>query len=159
MKKYKLKADQPVHIFNVKIDGFTDEINEKPYRRIAISSDSTLYDLAEAVIDSWGFFFDHAFGFYDNFKRIQDSNEGYELFKDIGEDSKFPGVEKTKLDGVFTKPGKSMLFLFDYGDEWRFILKCVGIELPDSIKKYPCVLKKDGPSPEQYPDYCDSEIE
>jgi len=40
-----------------------------PYRTIAIPESYSLYDLAEKIIESYDFDFDHAFGFYDNIKR------------------------------------------------------------------------------------------
>ena len=40
------------------------------YRVLAVPEEFTLYDLAEAIVDSFGFDFDHAFGFYNNIKEM-----------------------------------------------------------------------------------------
>jgi hypothetical protein len=43
-----------------------------------------------------------------------------------------------------------MLFLFDYGDEWHFIVELKGIELPKEGEKYPLVVESVGGVPLQY---------
>lgn len=43
----------------------------------------TKFSLAESIVDSFNFYFDHCFGFYDNIERWIKSEEGYELFADI----------------------------------------------------------------------------
>jgi len=73
------------------------------------------------------FDFDHAYGFYSKLTgRYHDSPEKYELFADIeGADSDADSVQETAVSKAFTKAGKKMLFLFDYGDEWRFTVELV----------------------------------
>jgi len=78
----------------------------------------------------------------------------------VGEECK-PGtksVKKTKLREAFFED-KKMLFLFDYGDEWKFIVELVREEKSAfaANKKYPLLLQKIGSSPEQYPDEEDGE--
>lgn len=43
-----------------------------------------------------------------------------------------------------------MLFLFDYGDGWEFIVHLKEIKAPDKVL-YPRMVKKKGQAPEQYP--------
>jgi pRiA4b ORF-3-like protein len=86
-----------------------------------------LYSLVEATKYSFDFDFDHAFEFYHSIERFNDSVEVYELFAEIGEESKFKG-EKTKVKQAFDKLAKKMLFIFDYGDEWHFIVELEGTE-------------------------------
>lgn len=40
--------------------------DKKTYRDIELPGDTSLEDLAEAIIDSFKFCFDHCFGFYSN---------------------------------------------------------------------------------------------
>lgn len=119
-----------------------------PYRVIAIRPDASLYQLAEAIIDSFDFDFDHCFGFFAG-PAWHQSNEGYELFSDVGEESRFPGVKQIKAESVFNDIGKKMIFLFDYGDEWLFDVELTSIRLDESKAK-PYVVKSVGPSPKQY---------
>jgi hypothetical protein len=104
-------------------------------------------------LESFNFDFDHAFGFFNNLKNIYDSNEGYELFKDIGEDTEFGSVKKTKVGKAFNFPGKKMCFMFDYGDDWRFIVEYKNDENATNIKSFPKLIESKGKAPEQYPEY------
>lgn len=127
-----------------------------PWREIAIAGNSSLYKFAEQIVKSFDFNFDHCFGFFDNTETIftRDSKEYYELFTDIPdvEPTGAGSVEKTKISQVWRKAGDKMLFLFDYGDDWRFLAELKTISGADSGKKYPIILEKWGESPEQYPE-------
>jgi len=72
------------------------------------------------------------------------------LFADIGESSNFPGVKKTRLSKVFNELKTKMLFLFDYGDEWYFIVQLVKITDFDKDIKYPYIVESSGDAPAQY---------
>lgn len=115
----------------------------------------TLEDLAESIIRSVYFDMDHCFGFYSNLKRVRPSDEEYTLFADIGEEvsAHDKGVRTTLLTDVF-KPKKQMLFFFDYGADWRFLVTCETIEDTKSMFRRPKILSPTGMPPEQYPD-CD----
>lgn len=121
-----------------------------PYRILAIPNGSTLHSLAEVIVDSFNFDFDHAFGFYDNIKRWTEAEEGYEVFADMGEGSEFKGVKIARVNKVFNRIKKRMLFLFDCGDEWHFIVELKGIESPNDEAKYPFVVESVGEAPLQY---------
>jgi hypothetical protein len=47
--------------------------------------------------------------------------------------------------------GKTMLFLFDYGDEWRFKVELIGLGRKEPGAVYPRVVKQVGEAPPQYP--------
>ncbi len=117
-------------------------------------SNHTLEDLAESIISSVYFDMDHCYGFYSNLKNVMPSDEEYTLFADIGEDAEDHdrGVQTTLITEVF-KPKKQLLFLFDYGDDWRFLVTCVSIEETKSMFRCPKILNATGTLPEQYPDY------
>ncbi|WP_213075151.1 hypothetical protein QQE94_00580 [Fervidobacterium pennivorans subsp. shakshaketiis] len=63
------------------------------------------------------------------------------------------GVKNTKVSQVFEKPRQRMLFLFDYGDQWHFIVELKKIVEPEQNIKYPAILETFGEAPEQYPEY------
>jgi hypothetical protein len=46
-----------------------------------------------------------------------------------------------------------MLFLFDYGDNWEFLLTCNSIVEPEPGVAYPRITGGNGETPEQYPPY------
>jgi hypothetical protein len=92
------------------------------YRDIEIARSDSLYDLAEGIVQAFGFDFDHAFGFYTGLTRktMMQVQPRYELFADMGESTDAQSVKKTSVARAFPKVGRKMMFLFDYGDEWLF---------------------------------------
>lgn len=129
--------------------------NKKISRGIEIKENANLYKLAEAIIGAYDFDFDHAFGFFSDIKEYCfDSERKYELFADMKDEGIEPtgakSVEKTKIGEVWKNIGDKMLFLFDYGDNWLFVVELTGFSVADSKEKYPRVTKKVGPAPEQY---------
>jgi hypothetical protein len=145
----KLKT---VHIFKVTLqEGRCEPLKPKPSRTLAIRSNDTLYDLAEAIIPAFGFDLDHCFGFYNNLRNYMNSTESYSLFTDMDDCEDDGGsVEQTEIKDVFTLK-KKMVFLFDYGDDWIFHITCTAIQDAEKGKRYPHILKSVGDAPEQYP--------
>jgi hypothetical protein len=138
-----------------KIFTFKISVSPKIYRTVEIAGDCSLFELAEVIIDSVNFEMDHAFGFYNNYKDIYESSEMYELLKDMPDGEACPGakgVKKQKVCDTF-EPKKKMAFLFDYGDDWIFLVECKQITEPLPKTKYPRVIEKIGEAPEQYADY------
>ena len=134
------------------------------WREIEVPGTSKLYSLAAGIVAAFGFDFDHAFGFYDNLTGYySESAVKYELFADMGDEVEATGppeaksVKKTKTAEAFTEPGQKMQFLFDYGDEWRFLIELLRVGKKTKGKRYPLVLKKVGQAPEQYPDWDEDE--
>ncbi|MBL7198267.1 MAG: hypothetical protein ISS47_09235 [Candidatus Omnitrophica bacterium] len=152
--KGKIKAKDNVYVFDIWIDN--PEIFCKVLRTIGISEKKNLYNFAKAITQAFGFHFDHPFGFYDNLNNLYNSKIGYELFVDIGEEplrQGFKGVKKTKILEVFRRAGDKMLFLFDYGDEWHFIVKLKEMRKILTREPLPVLLESIGKAPMQYPSY------
>lgn len=137
-------------LFKVTWSDWNGAVRGRPFRKIVLNSGSSLYDLAAASLDSFQFDLDHAFAFYDNIKNWTRSEEGYELFADMGEKEKFPGVKKAKITKVFDTPKKKMLLLFDYGDEWHFIVQYLGNAEVKPGQALPFVSESSGKAPDQY---------
>jgi hypothetical protein len=127
------------------------------YREIEIASDKKLVDLAKAIVRAFDFQFDHAFGFYSKLTDpdVMRAQPKYELFADMGERDNSGSVKRTRVAEAFPEVGHTMLFLFDYGDDWRFIVEVIGRGEKEPKVRYPRVLKRAGASPEQYPDWDD----
>lgn len=156
MRQRTAKPEERIFIFKVIQSNSEGMIREFPCRVLAVPEKFTLYGFAEAITESFGFFFDHSFGFYSNMKRYYDSREGYELFNDdletrwIDDERKFPGVKKTPVNRAFKEIGKKMLFLFDYGDEWHFRVELKSIEPARRGKPYPVCIQSVGEARSQY---------
>jgi len=134
----------------------------KVYRDIEVDAGASLYDLAEAIVASFDFAFDHAFGFYSGKteQTLMRAHPKYELFVDLGEGTDGAlSVERTKVATAFPKVGHAMTFYFDYGDDWRF-----PVELRATGEKvcgihYPRIVASHGKAPPQYPDPDDDDYE
>lgn len=132
--------------------------NKEIIREIEVVENMNLYKLAEAIIVAYDFNFDHAFGFYSSMKDDYFKSERiYELFADLKEGGIEPtgagSVEKTKIGEVWKKVGDKMMFLFDYGDGWQFVVEFLGFGEKQPKIKYPRLVISKGIAPEQYPDY------
>ena len=149
------------HIFRISM--IDDCEGTDCWRNIEIPGTYSLYSFAEAIVTAFDFNFDHAFGFSDDLTRnFYGSLERYELFADMEEadlytemngEPKAKSVKKTKIGKVFAEPGQKMQFMFDYGDEWRFLVELTGFGERTKGKAYPLVLDMGGDCPEQYPDW------
>jgi hypothetical protein len=131
------------------------EHDKAVYRDIEIQGAKSLYGLAEAIVAAFGFDFDHAFGFYTGLtpSGMTRENPKYELFADMGEaEPGVAGVKKTKISQAFPTVGHTMVFLFDYGDEWRFRVSLKGTGAKIAGTRYPRVVAAHGDAPPQYPD-------
>jgi len=64
-----------------------------------------------------------------------------------------PGdVRTTILESLGLKPKQEFMYLFDYGDEWRFKVRVHAInENADPEAEYPRLVESVGEAPEQYP--------
>ena len=127
-------------------------LRPKLYRDIEIESTDSLHTLAEAITRAFGFDFDHAFGFFSRLTgRVFASPIRYELFADDAIGGASRSVRNTAVGDAFPRLGSKMLFLFDYGDEWRFRVEVVGRGGTAAGTAYPRVVASVGKAPEQYP--------
>lgn len=170
MKKKKATKKDKEFVFKITLDldspmMWSGKINPKirkskkaVWREVVMLSNQTLYGFAESIIDILDFSFDHCFGFFSNLseRSMHDSKEIYELFTDLKDEGveytpNAKGVKKVKISQVFKQIGKKMLFYFDYGDSWSFLVELKEIKTSDLKKTYPYLLASQGKNPEQYP--------
>jgi len=169
--KKKRKTEKPYvegkpalwyYTFNVWLhNDYPPTKTKRVIRKIQIAGTKSLYNFAKVITQAFDFYFDHCFGFYSDFKRYHDSEKAYELFYDLDDvESPLPhvkSVKRTKIQQVFKHPGDKMLFLFDYGDGWRFVVELEDIKQAEEWDLKPVVLESVGKAPEQYPPCEDEE--
>jgi len=108
------------------------------YRHIQISESATLYRLSSAILDSVNFDNDHLHSFFMS-NRFWDGDNEY-ASPDGGDPEGARGYsDKVKLSKFRLCKGDKFLYLFDYGDEWRFQIKV--LRVLDEPTKSPVVLK------------------
>lgn len=162
-----MKKISDIMIFEVTMNDYLDRAIHNPSRILAIQDNSTLNEFAKQIVKSFNFDFDHCFGFYNLIHRstYSESTEMYELFAEMSDDKKFQellgkknkgirkGVYRVQTKTAFNIVGKKMLFIFDYGDNWHFIVQLKEIAKAKPNRKYPYIVKKTGRSPIQYKSY------
>ena len=111
------------------------------YRHIQISESATLYRLSSAILGSVDFDNDHLHSFFMS-NRFWDGDNEY-ASPDGGDPDGVRGYsDKVKLLKFRLCKGDKFLYLFDYGDEWRFLIKV--LRVIDEPTESPVVLKSVG---------------
>jgi len=132
-----------VHVFRVSLG--------QVWRQIAVAGAMTLDDLAAAILGAFRFDRDHlyCFLFRDPFGLSISVNAPY---MDEGH-----WTDKTLVGKVPLEAGQAMLFVFDFGDDWRFTVTLEEVRAPDPRLTKPEVLDGKGEAPEQYPTWDEDE--
>jgi Plasmid pRiA4b ORF-3-like protein len=142
-------AGTDTFIFRAALQG-----NASIYRDIELDPAKSLYALAEAIVSAFNFDFDHAFGFYTGLTpaKMHKTFPKYELFADMGDaDPRVLGVKKIKMSQAFPEVEHTILFLFDYGDEWLFRVTLRTVGKRSGKTRYPRIVATSGEAPAQYP--------
>jgi hypothetical protein len=110
------------------------------YRHIQISESATLFDLSSAILDSVGFYNDHLHSFFmDN--RAWSEDAAYSC-----PNSELDGAcgftDQVRLSKFHLVKGDKFLYIFDYGDDWRFHIRV--LRVIDKPTRTPLVLKSVG---------------
>lgn len=127
---------------------------KKVIRKIQIPGSKSLYNFSRVITQAFGFQFDHCFGFYDNLKDSMNCKKAFELFVDIGEEPTrgvVKGVKKVKISQAFKLISEKLIFLFDYGDGWRFNVELKEMRKAGKSDLKPVILESIGKAPLQYP--------
>ncbi len=157
----EMKSGQEVYWLRVTLEQLDQQGRvTKIHRDIHVRPHHSLYQLAKAIlVKGFGFYFDHPFGFYEDFGGPY-KGKSYELFAEMEDcqpiNPNAQGVSNVAVQDAFL-PEDKMLFLFDYGDEWRFLVHCKGIVPATPGARYPQIVASKGQAPEQYPSEEDDE--
>ena len=112
------------------------------YRHIQISEGATLLKLSSAILNAFEFFDDHLHSFFMS-NRAWDQDSEYACpGGDLEEDGVCGSSDKVKLSKFRLCKGAKFLYIFDYGDEWRFQIKV--LRIVNGPTKAPIVLKSVG---------------
>jgi len=112
------------------------------YRHIQISEGATLLKLSSAILNAFDFVDDHLHSFFMN-NRAWDQDAEYACRGgDLDEDGVRGSSDKVKLSKFRLGKGDKFLYLFDYGDEWRFQIKV--LRVIEEATKTPFVIKSVG---------------
>ena len=117
-------------------------------RLIAINGDSSLDDLHEYIQDLFEFDNDHLYGFFLNNVPYSHVDSYYSPYD---EQENHADKKLIYLCNFFI--GMKFLYIFDFGDDWRFQLQVKDIrnKMLDE-DSFPYLISQRGKPPEQYPD-------
>jgi len=116
------------------------------WRRIAISSEMTLWDLSQLILRSVDFDADHL----DRFSYKNRLGKTVKISHPYLEES--PNTEEVKIGDLPLEVGSMVEYLFDFGDCWEFQLQLEEIR-SDVRPDYGEVVASHGEAPPQYPDW------
>ena len=117
------------------------------WRRIAVASELTLWDLSRLILQSVDFDSDHL----DMFSYKNQLGQTVRVLHPYMDES--PATDEVKIADLPWEIGSLMEYLFDFGDNWEFQLQLEEINVDDLRPDYGEVIASKGKAPEQYPDW------
>jgi hypothetical protein len=131
------------HLFKASLSGWRGD--PRIWRRIAAPADTSLDDLAWAILKAFKFDDDHMYDF--QYRDRRGRNRTY--WHPYGEERPF--TTEITLAETELPIKDAMRFTFDYGDNWQFTVCLEAVEEGSSSLKKPKVVESAGKAPEQYP--------
>jgi hypothetical protein len=110
------------------------------YRHIQISENATLFMLHDIINNAFDFDDDHMHAFFMN-NRAWDDREVY-MCPSGDLDNAKDYTDHVKLSELHLEKGDKFLYIFDFGDEWRFQIKI--LRVINEQTKSPVMLKSIG---------------
>ena len=129
-----------VHVFKVSLwSGL--------WRRIAMPGALPLEDLAETIIGTFEFTYDHLYRFSYRNRFGVETHINHPYMDDS------PWASVVRVGDVPLQEGQSMTYLYDFGDRWEFEVTLERVDPRDLAMKEPAILDARGEAPEQYPSW------
>jgi hypothetical protein len=117
------------------------------YRHIQIKESATLFELHQTIMTTFNFDNDHMHAFFMN-NRAWDESAQY-ICPEGDWIGKGGYSDKAKLSKFHLVKGDKFLYIFDFGDDWRFQIKV--LRVIDGSTPAPMILKRVG-DVDQYED-------
>jgi hypothetical protein len=114
------------------------------WRRIAIPAQRYLDDLSDSILHAFEFDSDHLYKFdYPN--RFGSITSAYHPDMDEA-----PVTTEVRIGDVPLRPGTSMVYVFDFGDNWQFDVELERIDPVDLAMRQATLVDSHGEAPRQY---------
>ncbi|UZW13472.1 hypothetical protein OSC52_16750 [Clostridium pasteurianum] len=128
---------------------FKISLGRNNWAKIKLSSQHSLEDLHNSIQEAFDFDNDHMYAFFMDGKAW--SNNKFTC----SYDEEGPYVDEVKIGELNIYEKQDFLYIFDYGDDWRFNVKVFKIEEEDKITLLkPQIIEIKG-KVDQYPDFDD----
>jgi hypothetical protein len=135
-----------IYIFKVALD-------KNLWRRIAIPAELTLLALSNAILAAYDFDHDHLYEFIYA-TRFGTQEKVHHAFMEES-----PSVDEVEIGDLLLVVGDSMVYHYDFGDDWHFQITLERIDPPDPSQPTAKIIEEKGKAPEQYPSYEEEEEE
>ncbi|MDC3413891.1 IS1096 element passenger TnpR family protein [Terrihalobacillus insolitus] len=124
---------------------FKVAFSQNVWRSVVLSANHTMEDLHNIIIEAYQFDNDHLYAFFMDGKRWSEDCIVSPL-----DDSDHPNSAEVKIGSVGMRSGQQFMYMFDYGDEWTFMVTIMDIQEgePEPVKPFIKAVK--GEAPEQY---------
>ena len=116
-----------------------------PWRRIAISAESSLDELAKCIIGAFDFDGDHLYAF----QFIERDGQKLTVEHPRVGDAELH-TDEIAIGCLPLQVGESMPFQYDFGADWRFKVKLENIAPADPDKSLPIIVESHGEAPAEY---------
>jgi hypothetical protein len=123
---------------------------EPVVRTIAVRDDQTLEQLHEAIRIAFGWADPHMYAFWMGGTWWDRDGLRYQTPFELDPDDERVRSGRTALSELALRKGKKIAYLFDFGDEWRLLLKVVD-HWEAGDETYPTLVDATGTPPPQYP--------
>lgn len=139
-----------VYVFKVKL-GY----DKRVWCKIEILGSQNLHDLSLEIVGAFGLLDFHLYSFFMS-GRAWDASTEYvtpDYPQGLGwlDDDKRM-ADEVKICSLGLKPKQKFLYLYDYGDEWRFEVQFLKRIASENGAVYPRITQRRGESPSQYPE-------
>jgi hypothetical protein len=138
--RVKNRLIEGIYTFKVSLDKNT-------WCTIRLSAHHTLYDLHDCIQAAFDFDDDHMFSFFMDGKAWSRNRFA------CPNDELGPYVDEAKIGELELYKKQRFLYLFDYGDEWRFDVEVLSIEEINVRLLNPEIFEVLGEIPQQYPNF------
>jgi hypothetical protein len=128
---------------------FKVSLDKDIWRKIMLSHKQTLLDLHLTIQKAFDFDNDHLYAFYMDGKRY--SRQVYNSIMN-GEG---PYVDDAVIGELEIYQGQKILYLFDFGDSWKFEVELLKIINDDELVEESQIVEIKGEAPDQYQNYDD----
>lgn len=118
------------------------------WRTVGLTGKHTMDHLHHIILKAYAFDNDHLYSFFMDGKKWSQKS----IVSPYDEDGN-PQADKVYIGDVGFIKGQQFTYLYDYGDEWTFLITVEQITEQDSEPMRPYVIEQKGEAPDQYMDW------
>ncbi|MBE1556791.1 plasmid pRiA4b ORF-3 family protein [Sporosarcina limicola] len=127
---------------------FKVSLSKGTWRKVTLSAKHTMEDLHQIIIKAFQFDDDHLYSFFMDGRKWS-----HDCIASPMDDSGHADASKVQIGAQGLFPKQNFLYVFDYGDEWTFVVEIDQINENILELVNPYVKAEKGKAPQQYADF------